>query len=66
MLCAKAKRQQQMFYLCESKASATKRVARIVTRLLKNYLIMLGKSLSVNKVLVRLKEVHLPREAPTY
>ncbi|WP_285398051.1 hypothetical protein [Lysinibacillus sp. fls2-241-R2A-57] len=55
-----------MFYLCESKASATKRVARIVTRLLKNYLIMLGKSLSVNKVLVRLKEVHLPREAPTY
>ncbi|MDM5247619.1 hypothetical protein [Lysinibacillus sp. G4S2] len=25
--CAKAKRQQQMFYLCESVASATKRVA---------------------------------------
>ncbi|MGE7913554.1 hypothetical protein [Lysinibacillus xylanilyticus] len=28
MLCAKAKRQRQMFYLCESAASATKRVAR--------------------------------------
>ncbi|MGE7949885.1 hypothetical protein, partial [Lysinibacillus sp. NPDC093688] len=27
-ICAKAKRQQQMFYLCESEASATKRVAR--------------------------------------
>ncbi|WP_375200294.1 hypothetical protein [Bacillus sp. RS11] len=25
MLCAKAKRQRQMFYLCESVASATKR-----------------------------------------
>ncbi|MFE3576555.1 hypothetical protein [Lysinibacillus sp. NPDC059133] len=25
LLCAKAKRQQQMFYLCESEASATKR-----------------------------------------
>ncbi|MGA3603070.1 hypothetical protein ACPCXA_23600 [Lysinibacillus agricola] len=25
--CAKAKRQQQMFYLCESEASATKRPA---------------------------------------
>ncbi|MFJ8460584.1 hypothetical protein ACIQ57_15800 [Lysinibacillus xylanilyticus] len=24
-ICAKAKRQQQMFYLCESEASATKR-----------------------------------------
>ncbi|MFB7158585.1 hypothetical protein [Lysinibacillus sp. NPDC056232] len=24
LLCAKAKRQQQMFYLCESEASATK------------------------------------------
>jgi len=27
-ICAKAKRQQQMFYLCESEAAATKRVAR--------------------------------------
>ncbi|WP_456958677.1 hypothetical protein [Lysinibacillus sp. TE18511] len=27
LLCAKAKRQRQMFYLCESEASATKRVA---------------------------------------
>ncbi|WP_323645323.1 hypothetical protein [Lysinibacillus xylanilyticus] len=27
LLCAKAKRQQQMFYLCESEASATKRPA---------------------------------------
>jgi len=27
---------------------------------------MQGKSLSVNKVPVRLKEVYLPREAPTY
>ncbi|MDM5247959.1 hypothetical protein [Lysinibacillus sp. G4S2] len=25
LLCAKAKRQRQMFYLCESVASATKR-----------------------------------------
>ncbi|QQP12494.1 hypothetical protein FJQ98_26075 [Lysinibacillus agricola] len=25
LLCAKAKRQQQMFYLCESVAAATKR-----------------------------------------
>ncbi|WP_134008651.1 hypothetical protein [Lysinibacillus xylanilyticus] len=25
LLCAKAKRQRQMFYLCESEASATKR-----------------------------------------
>ncbi|MGE7930446.1 hypothetical protein [Lysinibacillus xylanilyticus] len=24
LLCAKAKRQQQMFYLCESEATATK------------------------------------------
>ena len=28
LLCAKAKRQRQMFYLCESEASATKRIAR--------------------------------------
>ncbi|KOP72500.1 hypothetical protein AMS59_16400 [Lysinibacillus sp. FJAT-14745] len=27
-ICAKAKRQQQMFYLCESEATATKQVAR--------------------------------------
>ncbi|MEY9971861.1 hypothetical protein ABH966_002234 [Lysinibacillus sp. RC46] len=27
LLCAKAKRQRQMFYLCESEASATKRPA---------------------------------------
>ncbi|MFB7156963.1 hypothetical protein [Lysinibacillus sp. NPDC056232] len=27
LLCAKAKRQQQMFYLCESEATATKRPA---------------------------------------
>ncbi|MGE7913278.1 hypothetical protein [Lysinibacillus xylanilyticus] len=26
-ICAKAKRQQQMFYLCESEAAATKRPA---------------------------------------
>jgi len=26
-ICAKAKRQQQMFYLCESEATATKRPA---------------------------------------
>ena len=38
----------------------------IATRLMKNHLIMQGKSLTVNKVLVRLKEVYLPREAPTY
>ncbi|MGY3188663.1 hypothetical protein ACVWXS_003387 [Lysinibacillus sp. TE18511] len=25
LLCAKAKRQRQMFYLCESEAAATKR-----------------------------------------
>ncbi|WP_175401736.1 MULTISPECIES: hypothetical protein [Lysinibacillus] len=27
LLCAKAKRQRQMFYLCESEATATKRPA---------------------------------------
>ncbi|MFE3574662.1 hypothetical protein [Lysinibacillus sp. NPDC059133] len=27
LLCAKAKRQQQMFYLCKSEAAATKRTA---------------------------------------
>lgn len=37
---------------------------RIATRLLKSHLIMQGHSLSVYKVLVRLKDVQFPRQSP--
>ncbi|MDM5247410.1 hypothetical protein [Lysinibacillus sp. G4S2] len=36
-ICAKAKRQQQMFYLCEIEATATKRVARSGNQPLRMY-----------------------------